>query len=288
MRKSLVLAPAVLLGCALAGLSPAFAQDDEVSHNLLNAAVLSTEAEPASTETEPVASPALPAAPSAPAPGSGSSPRVGIGVMIGTLGVGGQVAVRVLRPLNVRVGFSGFGTGYNFSRDGIDYGARLRLEGAQATADYFFFRGIHVSGGALLYNGIQVTGSASVPSGSTFSLNSVTYESSAAAPITGTAAVTFQRVAPVLLFGFGNLVPRGSRHWSITADFGAAFSGSPKAALSLGGQVCAPGHTSGATCQDVAIPSVQANVIAEQNSLNSKMNFLKIFPLISLGFGYAF
>lgn len=295
MRKSLVLAPAVLLTFALAGLSPAFAQD-KVSpgsspnslNNSPNAAVLLTEAEPAASLAMPAApsAPAVPAA--APAPEPGSSPRVGIGVMVGTLGVGGQVAVRVLRPLNVRAGFSGFGIGYNFSNDGIDYGARLRLEGAQATLDYFFFHGIHISGGGLLYNGIRVTGTASVPSGSTFSLNSVTYESGAAPPVAGNAAITFRKVAPVALLGFGNLVPRGKRHWSITADFGAAYSGSPRAALNLTGQVCNPGHTSGPTCMSVATQTVQSNVTAEQNSLNSKMNFLKIFPIISLGFGYAF
>ena len=290
MRKSLVLVPAVLLTFALAGLSPAFGQD-QVSPNSVNdsliAPILLTEAEPAPLPAFPVAAaaPALPAA--APAE-PGSSPRVGIGVMVGTLGVGGQVAVRVLRPLNVRVGFSGFGIGYNFNNNGIDYGARLRLEGAQATLDYFFFHGIHISGGGLLYNGIQVTGTASVPSGSTFSLNSVSYESSAAAPVAGNAAITFRKVAPVALFGFGNLVPRGKRHWSITADFGAAYSGSPRAALNLAGQVCNPGHTSGPTCVSVATQNIQANVTAEQNSLNSKMNFLKIFPIISLGFGYAF
>ena len=61
--------------------------------------------------------------------------------MVGTLGVGGQVAVRVLRPLNIRAGFSGLGIGYNFSNDGINYAARLRLEGAPATVDFFFFHG---------------------------------------------------------------------------------------------------------------------------------------------------
>ena len=185
MRKSLVLAPAVLLTFALAGLSPAFAQD-EVSPGSLpnslndspNAAVLLTEAEPAASLALPAApsAPAVPAA--APAPEPGSSPRVGIGVMVGTLGVGGQVAVRVLRPLNIRAGFSGLGIGYNFNNDGIDYGAHLRLEGAPVTADFFFFHGIHVSGGGLLYNGTRITGTAAVSSGTTFTLNNVTYESS--------------------------------------------------------------------------------------------------------------
>ena len=62
---------------------------------------------------------------------------MGIGVTVGTLGVGGQVAVRVLRPLNIRAGFSGIGFGYNFNNDGINYGAHLRLEGAPVTADFF-------------------------------------------------------------------------------------------------------------------------------------------------------
>ena len=124
---------------------------------------------------------------------------------MGTLGVGGEVAVRVLQRANVRFGFSGLGLGYNFNHDGIDYGARVRMEGAQATFDYFLIGGFRISPGALLYNGTKITGTASVPSGSTFTLNSVTYESSTATPVAGSVGVTFRKVAPVLLFGLGNL-----------------------------------------------------------------------------------
>jgi hypothetical protein len=292
VRKSLVLAPAVLLTFALAGLSPAFAQD-EVSPGSLsdspNAAVLLTEAEPAALPALPAAS-STPAGPTAaPAEGAGSSPRVGIGVTVGTLGVGGQVAVRVLRPLNIRAGFSGLGIGYNFNNDGIDYGAHLRLEGAPVTADFFFFHGIHVSGGGLLYNGTRITGTAAVSSGTTFTLNNVTYESSTTAPVAGTVGANFRKVAPMVGFGFGNLVPRGSRHWSITSDFGVAFTGSPNAALNLAGLACPAGTTSGPTCLNVATnASVQSNVVAEQANVNSKLKFFKIYPVFSLGFGYAF
>jgi hypothetical protein len=280
---------------ALAGLSPAFAQDQGSSNALpnsindsLNAPVLLTEAAPAALPAFPAAAsaPALPAA--APAE-PGSSPRVGIGVMVGTLGIGGQVAVRVLRPLNIRAGFSGLGIGYNFSNDGIDYGARVRLEGAPVTADFFFFHGMHVSGGGLLYNGTRITGTAAVSSGTTFTLNSVTYESSTSEPVTGTVGVNFRKAAPLLGFGFGNLVPRGHRHWSITSDFGVAFTGSPNTALNLAGLACPPGVTSGASCLNVATnASIQSNVVAEQASVNSKLKFFKIYPIFSLGFGYAF
>jgi hypothetical protein len=295
VRKSLVLAPAVLLTFALAGLSPAFAQDevspDSLPNSLndsLNVPVLLSEAQPAALPAFPAAAsaPALPAA--APAE-PGSSPRVGIGVTVGTLGVGGQVAVRVLRPLNIRAGFSGLGIGYNFNNDGIDYGAHLRLEGAPVTVDYFFFHGIHVSGGGLIYNGTRITGTAAVSSGTTFTLNNVTYESSTTAPVAGTVGANFRKAAPMVGFGFGNLVPRGSRHWSITSDFGVAFTGSPNAALNLAGLACPAGTTSGPNCLNVATnASVQANVVAEQANLNNKLRFFKIYPVLSLGFGYAF
>jgi len=289
LRKALAFIPALLLWCALVSLVPAscFAQDQA------NSAPLETRA----LTSEPnafglAAFPAVPpsSAPASPAPtGPERTRRIGVGVTIGSLGIGGEAAVRVLKRANVRFGFSGIGFGYNFNRDQITYGARLRLEGAQATFDFFPFGGFHISPGALLYNGTQITGTASVASGTTFTLNSVSYESSAASPVTGSVGVTFRKVAPVILFGFGNLIPRGSRHWSITSDFGIAYSGSPKAALNLTGLVCAPGTVSGPTCQNIGTTgSIQSNVTAEQSNLNSKLSFFKIYPVASVAFGYSF
>lgn len=283
MRKSLALAPVVLLTLVLAGLAPACSAQDNVNVSWLSA----TAASPASADLPEEPSPA-PAA--TPAPGDvRSSPRVGIGVFVGSLGVGGQIAVRVIGPLNVRAGFSGIGFGYNFNHDGISYAARLRLEGAPATADFFFFHGMHVSGGALLYNVTQITGTAAVSSGQTFTLNNVSYESSATNPVAGSLGVTFRKAAPLAGIGFGNLVPRRGHRWSITSDLDVAYSGSPNAALSLTGLACPPGVTSGGACLNAATnPTIQSNVAGEQSSLNSKMRFFKIYPVFTVGFGYAF
>jgi hypothetical protein len=284
LRRRLVLVRAVLLTGTLISLFPAFCLAQEaVSSARLDATMLAPDANAA-------ASPGLPAAPAAaPAPGGDSSRRIGVGVKVGSLGVGGEVAVRVLHRANVRFGFSGLGLGYNFNRDQINYGARVRMEGAQATFDYFLIGGFRISPGALLYNGTQITGTASVLSGNTFTLNSVSYESSATQPVTGSLGVTFRKAAPVLLFGLGNLIPRGSRRWSISSDFGVAFSGSPNAKLNLTGLACPPGITSGPTCLDVATnPTIHANVIAEQSSVNDKVKFFKIYPVFSIGFGYSF
>jgi len=234
------------------------------------------------------ASPSLPAAPAAaPAPGGDSSRRIGVGVKVGSLGVGGEVAVRVLHRANVRFGFSGLSLGYNFNRDQINYGARVRMEGAQATFDYFLIGGFRISPGALLYNGTQITGTASAPAGNSITLNHVDYNM--ATPLAGSLGVTFRKAAPVLLFGLGNLIPRGSRRWSISSDFGVAFSGSPNAALSLAGTACLAPNTAGPTCKDIAAdPTIHSNVIAEQSSVNDKLKFFKIYPVFSIGFGYSF
>jgi hypothetical protein len=282
LRKALVLVPAVLLTCTLISLFPTFCcAQEEVSSARLDAIALAPDANAA-------ASPSLPAAPAAaPASTSDSSRRIGVGVKVGSLGVGGEVAVRVLHRANVRFGFSGLGLGYNFNRDQINYAARVRMEGAQATFDYFLIGGFRISPGALLYNGTQITGTASAPAGNTITLNSVDYNM--VSPLAGSLAVTFRKAAPVLLFGLGNLIPRGKRRWSISSDFGVAFSGSPNAALSLAGTACLAPFTAGPTCKDIATdPTIHSNVIAEQTSVNDKLKFFKIYPVISIGFGYSF
>ena len=57
--------------------------------------------------------------------------------------------------------------------------------------------------------------------GQSFTLNNVTYVSDAASPVTGTGKLTFYKTAPMLLLGFGNLVPRGKWRFSMSFDFGA-------------------------------------------------------------------
>ena len=110
----------------------------------------------------------------------------------------------------------------------------------------------------------------------------MTYESSTSSPVAGTVGVNFRKVAPMVGFGFGNLVPRGSRHWSITSDFGVAFTGSPNAALNLAGLACPVGTASGPNCLNVATnASVQSNVVAEQANVNSKLKFLNISGLFA-------
>lgn len=219
--------------------------------------------------------------------GDADERRVGFGVKASSLGVGGEVAFRILRRANLRAGFNAFDYNRALTHDGITYDGQLNLRSAEAHFDYFLVGGFHISPSVLLYNGDKVNANASVPGGQTFSLNGVTYESGSANPVTGTGQLSFNKLAPALLFGLGNLVPRGSRRWTISFEFGAAYEGPPKVTLGLAGSACTPPGT-GCTYLNVATPSIQGNVLGEQSKLAHDISFIRFYPIVSLGFGIAF
>ena len=225
-----------------------------------------------------------------PAPTSAfaSNPRgIGAGVRLSSLGIGGEIAVELTRRSNVRGGFNAFGHSRGFSKDGISYSGDLSWRSAEAHYDWFpLGGGFHLSPGLMAYNGNKVTATASVPGGRSFTLNGVGYLSNPTNPVSGNGSIDFSKVAPTFMLGFGNLVRRSGRRFSVNFEVGGAYTGSPKATLSLGGGVCS---YNGLNCRTIASdPVVQANVAAEQSKINHDIAPLKGYPLISLGFGYRF
>jgi hypothetical protein len=138
----------------------------------------------------------------------------------------------------------------------------------------------------MLYNGNDVMLNISAPAGKTLTLGNQTYYSNPANPVSGTGEVAFKKVAPALRLGWGNILPRGTRHWSIPVEFGVVYQRSPTASLSLGGSAC---DVNGANCRSVATdPGIQSNVAIEQGKVNNDLEPFKFYPVISIGFGYRF
>jgi len=222
---------------------------------------------------------------------SGASlPKFGLSVNAGTLGAGIQAATAVTRKSNVRFGFSYFRYDGNFtsSKDNIAFAGTLRLESAEVLYDQYIGKGFHISPGVAIYDGNQATGNASVPAGQTFKLNNVSYYSAAGDPATGTGSFTSGTIAPEFLLGFGNLLPRSTRHFTVNFDLGVIFTRSPVIKLNLMGSACINSPTSG--CTPISgDSSVQSNLLAEQAKLNHDAGpYLKYWPVIRLGFGYKF
>ena len=213
----------------------------------------------------------------------------GVGVTAGSLGAGAQGAVSVTKHSNIRGGFNLFSFSDHFTKDGVPYSGTLKLRSAQLTYDQYIphLGGFHISPGALIYDGNSGNAAANVPAGQTFTLGGVTYYSGAANPAVGTGTISFQKAAPMVLFGFGNLLPRSRRRFGVSLEAGVVFQGSPNAKLNLGGTSCLINATAG--CVNTATdPGVQANVQSEQTKLNNTLKPFKYYPVISLGFSYKF
>jgi hypothetical protein len=120
-----------------------------------------------------------------------------------------EAATPLAGRLNLRGGFNLFGYDRTFHKDGVTYAGQLQFRSAEAHVDWFpFGRSFHVSPGALIYNGNQVSANASVAGGQSFTLNSTSYLSDPADPVTGNGKISFAKGGPMLTVGFGNLVPR--------------------------------------------------------------------------------
>lgn len=214
--------------------------------------------------------------------------KIGVGVRLSLLGVGGEVATPLTRRSNLRGGFNLFSYSRRFDKDQVTYVGDLSFRSVEAHYDWFPFAGsFHLSPGVMVYNGNQVNATASVAPRQTFTLSSTTYFSDPANPVTGNGLIDFRKAAPTFLLGWGNLIPRRhGRHFSVPIEVGVVFTGSPRAALSLSGNVC---NVNGTGCRSIGSDTtVQNNIKSEQDKINNNISALKVYPVISIGFGYKF
>lgn len=217
--------------------------------------------------------------------GSGDSGVFGFGVKTSLLGVGSEIAVRTTHRTNLRAGFNVLGYSRKFGKDGTDYHAHLDFRTIEAHYDVFpWARGFHVSPGLLAYLGNPIAANALIAGNKSFTLGGQTYFSDPANPTTANGHINFYQVSPTATVGWGNLVHRDRKRFTVSFEVGAAFQGSPRSTLSFGGNVCdAPGVNCRSAASD---PNVQSNVVSEQGKINKSLAPFKAYPIISLGFGY--
>jgi hypothetical protein len=214
--------------------------------------------------------------------------HVAIAVTASSLGIGGQIAVPLAQKLNLRVGGNFFSYDSDtYTDDGISYNGTLKLRSAQATIDWFpFGGGFHLSPGVLMYNGLGGTAHLFVPANQGFQLNSVDYVSSTTNPVTGTGTISANKAGPMLLLGWGNIIPRSGRHFAVPFEFGAAYQGQPKITLALAGSAC---DDEGDNCQSVTTNAgLQANLAAQQKIVNDDASPYRFYPIISIGLSFKF
>jgi hypothetical protein len=96
----------------------------------------------------------------------------------------------------------------------------------------------------------------------------------------------FRDIAPMLLIGFGNLLPRSDRHFGVNFDVGVAFQGSPHLRLDLPGTACLTSPTT--NCLNTTDPTVQSRIRSQEIKLIDDFNPFRYYPIVSLGVSWKF
>ena len=194
-----------------------------------------------------------------------------LGLRVGTLGGGVELAHAFTETLGFRVSANGLHYNTTETYESVIYDSRLKLESGQLLLDWFpFSNNFRVSAGAM-YNGNKYSLEGKPSAGGTFTINGKTYTSSEIGSLNG--KVDFRKVAPYFGLGYGRPVGRGLL---LIGDLGVMFQGSPRTSLSV---------TCGAT---TSCAQIQSDVAAEQNKLDDEMRNYRYYPVLSIGLAYVF
>ena len=214
--------------------------------------------------------------------------KIAIGVNVGLLGPGLEVATPLSRRTNLRVDGSFFNYSLSsISEDGVNYGGNIKLRDVRASYDFFPFHGsFRLSGGVEVYNRLNVAATGTVGVGQTVTFNNQDY--TVASPLQGNASLVYgNKVAPTFTFGWGNAIPRSHRHFAFPVEIGAAYTGTPKFDLAMNsGAVCVAGTTA---CGPVtSVDSFQSNVTVQKNKIISDLKPARFYPILNAGVSYRF
>ena len=198
---------------------------------------------------------------------------VGVLLKAGTLGVGVDVSKGISETLAVRLQANALNYNRDITKSDVDYDADIKLKSAGLLLDWHPFSGtFRVSAGAY-WNGNELSATGQ-PSGGTYVINGVTYNSSDIGSLDG--KIDFKSVAPYLGIGFGS-APKAGRGMTLSFDLGVLYQGEPNVGLTV---VCGP---SVPNCN-----TLQSDVAAEQESLQHDLKDFKFYPIASFGIGYRF
>lgn len=208
-----------------------------------------------------------------------------VGVRVDSLGFGAEVATSLSRSFNLRAGANLLNYGYAFGVDGVNYNAQIQLHSGQASLDWFPFHGaFHIGPGVIYFNN-QLNAVLSAPAGKDFELGNSDFTNSVSNPVHGTATIGYARkIAPALIAGFGNVIPRSGRHFSVPIEVGIAYMGPAQINLNLQGMAC-----QGGACFNMATnPDYRQSLQQEQSDLNESLKKFQVYPIVSTGLSYRF
>lgn len=207
-----------------------------------------------------------------------SKSRFGVAPEVTTLGLGASVAARIIPELNARVGINGFGVGVDYEETDTTYDGDVNLFNISTLVDYYPFKksGFHLSAG-LVFTDNGADGTATPSSDGTIEIGGEPFDADELGSVDADVSLTSD-VAPYLGIGWGNPVAK-SKNLGFWFNLGVMFGDSPEVTLTpnLG---------------PAATPAVQAEINQaiekEVDEIEDDLDFINIYPVLSLGLYYHF
>ncbi len=209
---------------------------------------------------------------------------------MGLNGVGADFALPVAHRVNVRVGGQYLQYTGDFTSDGAQIHAALKVGNGKLAFDWFpFGNGFRISPQMMFAIQTEVNATVLVPAGQSISLDGGDYVSSAADPLHGSALITTRKAAPGISVGWGNISPRGNAHWSFPVELGFYYIGQPKLDVTFSGSACDPTQPPEIGCEDVTKDAgFQHDLAAFIARNNHNLSYASYFPIAQFGVGYRF
>ena len=193
----------------------------------------------------------------------------GLGVKVGTLGIGLEASWKPLPYMDIRIGTSS----YDYDNDGrygsINYDAVFALDQYYATANFHFpispmriTAGVYSNGNEILLLNDQ---------GLDLDIGGIPYPGAGIGTLSSTTS--FSDNAPYLGIGFDFTL---AGKVGLNFDLGVLWQGEPEVTLEISGDI------------DQLPPGFEDALEAERQSLEDDMSDFKAWPVISLGFVYKF
>lgn len=206
---------------------------------------------------------------------------------ISPLGTGGEVATNVSTHLDVRAIGHYTNFTYNFPQSGFNIALNVDFANGGGYVDYYpFHKGFRISPGYLYHNTNRVRADLKAGPGAVFTINNIDWHSDNADPVTGTGRLILAGTGPLLTAGWGHIVSRSQKHFSFPFEAGVAFIDTPKASLSIGGEICLP---QGGHCKPASqYPGFATNLATQVADWNKRVAPFHIYPLIEGGVAYTF
>ena len=190
--------------------------------------------------------------------------RLGVGVEVGTLGIGVDLTGRVNDWFSLRGSLNQYNYSHGLDKSGIHYDADLKLGASGVLADFYPLKSrFRLTGGALSNRNkfdLKATPTSNVTIGDT------TYTPQQVGTLTG--EIKFRSAVPYFGIGFGNAA-KGPRRVGFAFDLGVMPQGRPRVALTSSSGVV-----------------TSSDLQKEESKVSDDSKGFKFWPVLAVGLSF--